>query len=344
MDNDPISSFRRSLIASGKHLPSLSIFAFPFEKRLNINDPIILLGKDKSMKAVVGIDASPEAMNSIKMVARLQLNQPELQLVHVIERLSPEEWAKKPQNANDLLTQFLRLQEKEGQQALDQATALARDLQLPVQSVLKYGSTVSNQLLQVVQSSQADLVVIGSRDETALGKLLIGSVGRKLVTSSPTSLLITRTELTSQEPVDAVFATDHSDYASRCVDALLKLAPRGLKRLTIMTAYPREMVRSLRNFSPEVPPHLGQWLEAHLNEQNQKVQERLKGLGVALQSRVIARDPDAAIEESMKATSSKLLIMGAQGHGFWERLATGSHTFRQAVSGKHSLLILRAPQ
>jgi nucleotide-binding universal stress UspA family protein len=295
------------------------------------------------MKAVVGIDASPEALSSIKMVARLRLNQPELQLVHVIERLSPEEWAKKPQNANDLLTQFLRLQEKDGQQSLDQATALARELQLSAQSVLKYGSTVSNQLLQAAQNSQAQLVAIGSRDETALGKLLIGSVGRKLITSSPTSLLITRAELTPQEPLEAVFATDHSDYASRCVDTLLQLAPRGLKRLTIMTAFPREMVRSLRSFSPAVPSHLGQWLEAHLVEQNQKVQERLKGLGIALQSQVIASDPDTAIEESMKSTGSKLLIMGAQGHGFWERLATGSHTFRQAVSGKHSVLVLRAP-
>ncbi|HET9238669.1 MAG TPA: universal stress protein [Oligoflexus sp.] len=294
------------------------------------------------MKAVVGIDASPEALNSVRMLARLQLSQPELQLVHVIERLSPEEWAKKPQNANDLLTQFLRLQEKEGQQSLDQASALARDLQLPAESVLKYGSTVSNQLLQVAQNSQADLIAIGSRDESALGKLLIGSVGRKLVTSSPTSLLISRTELTPQEPVEAVFATDHSEYAARCVDTLLHLAPRGLKRLTIMTAYPREMVRSLRNFSPQVPPHIGQWLEAHLNEQNQKVEQQLKALGVAVQSRVIASDPDTAIEESMKASGSKLLIMGAQGHGFWQRLATGSHTFRQAVSGKHSVLILRA--
>jgi nucleotide-binding universal stress UspA family protein len=332
------------LIASGDYLPSLYIFAFPSEISLNIKVEIIPQEKDPYMKAVVGIDASPEAQNAIKMVARLQLNQPELQLVHVIERLSPEEWAKKPQNANDLLTQFLRLQEKEGQQSLDQASALARDLQLPAQSVLKYGSTVSNQLLQLAQNSQADLIAIGSRDETALGKLLIGSVGRKLVTSSPTSLLITRTGLTPQESLDAVFATDHSEYASRCVDALLRLAPRGLKRLTIMTAYPREMVRSLRSFSPQVPPHIGQWLEAHLNEQNQKVQERLKPLGITVQSQVIASDPDTAIEESMKVTGSKLLIMGAQGHGFWERMATGSHTFRQAVSGKHSVLILRAPQ
>jgi nucleotide-binding universal stress UspA family protein len=297
------------------------------------------------MKTVVGIDSSQESLNAIRMVGRLMFAQPQLQLIHVIERLSPEEWANKPQNANNLLTQFLRLQEKEGQEWLDKATAMARDLQVPAEAALKYGSTVANQLLQAAQDCQADLLAIGSRDESALGKLLIGSVGRKLVTSSPRSLCITRTELSqTKEPLDAVFATDHSEYASRCVDTLLQLAPRGLRRLTIMTAYPREMVRSMRSFMPHIPSDISKWLETHLNEQNQKVSERLKSLGCEIQSKVLAQDPDSAIEDSMQATASKLLIMGAQGHGFLERLTTGSHTFRQAVSGKHSVLILRAAQ
>lgn len=297
------------------------------------------------MKAVVGIDASQESLNSISMVGRLMFNQPQLQLIHVIERLSPEEWANKPQKANDVLTQFLRLQEKEGQEWLDKAMSLTRDFQIPAEASLKYGSTVANQLLQVTQNTQADLIVIGSRDESALGKMLIGSVGRKLVTSSPRSLCISRTEMQDpKQALDAVFATDHSEYASRCVDTLLQLAPRGLRRLTIMTAYPREMVRSMRNFMPHVPTDISSWLEAHLNEQNQKMSERLKVLGCEIQSKVVASDPDTAIEETMQKTSSKLLIMGAQGHGFLERLATGSHTFRQAVTGKHSVLILRTPQ
>lgn len=297
------------------------------------------------MKAVVGVDSSPESLHAIRMVGRLKFTQPQLQLIHVIERLSPEEWANKPQNANDLLTQFLRLQEKEGQDWLDKATAVARDFQLPAEAALKYGSTVANQLLQAAQNTQADLLVIGSRDESAFGKLLIGSVGRKLVTSAPRSLCITRTDLTqSQEPLDAVFATDHSDYASRCVDTLLHLAPRGLRRLTIMTAYPREMVRSMRSFMPHVPSDISKWLEDNLHQQNQKIGERLKALGCEIQLKVVAQDPDSAIEDTMQTTASKLLIMGAQGHGFLERLTTGSHTFRQAVAGKHSVLILRAPQ
>jgi nucleotide-binding universal stress UspA family protein len=302
-------------------------------------------GKDEKMKAVVGIDATQESLNALKMLGHLKFTQPQLQLVHVIERLSPEEWSNKPVKTNDLLVQFLKLQEKEGQEWLDKSAALAREYELPAVTAMKYGSTVANRLIEVAGETQADLLVIGSRDESAFGKLLIGSVGRKLVTNSPRSLCVVRTELTQgQESLDAVFATDHSNYASRCVDTLLQLAPRGLRRLTILTAYPREMVRSMRGLMPHVPTHLSEWLEAHLQEENKKVALRLGSLGCEIQSRVVSSDPDSAIDATMQETGSKLLIMGAQGHGFLERLTTGSHTFRQAVAGKHSVLILRAPE
>lgn len=297
------------------------------------------------MKAVVGIDASAESLNTIGLVGRLSFSEVQLQLIHVIERLSPEDWANKPQTANDLLSRFLKMQEKEGQEWLNKAAALAKEYNIPAETSLKYGSTIANQLLQTAQTTQADLVAIGSRDESALGKMLIGSVGRKLVTSSPVSLCICRTDFSkTTEPMDAVFATDHSDYASRCVDTLLQLSPRGLRRLTIMTAYPKEMVKSMRNFMPSVPTDIAQWLERHLEQQNQQVRERLTGLGCEIESKVVASDPDEAIDAVMHGTSSRLLIMGAQGRGFLERLATGSHTFRQAVAGKHSVLILRASQ
>jgi nucleotide-binding universal stress UspA family protein len=182
------------------------------------------------MKAVVGIDVAPESMHTVRLLGRLGFAAPQLELVHVVERLSPEEWANKPVKANDLLAQFLKMQEKEGQEWLDKAAALAREYNLPAESFLKYGSTAANQLLETAQNSKADLLAIGSRDESALGKLLIGSVGRKLVSNSTMSLCICRHEIpASTDGIDVVFATDHSDYASRCVDTLLKLEPRGIR-------------------------------------------------------------------------------------------------------------------
>ncbi|WP_176736734.1 universal stress protein [Oligoflexus tunisiensis] len=296
------------------------------------------------MKAVVGIDVTQESLHAVGLLGHLGFTAPQLQLVHVIERLSPEEWANRPRNANDLLTQFLHMQEKEGQEWLDKAAALAREYQLPAETSMKYGNTVANQLLETAQEYQADLVAIGSRDESALGKLLIGSVGRKLATNSPLSLCICRHDMpTSVQTIDAVFATDHSEYASRCVDTLVQLAPRGIRRLTLMTAYPKQMVKTLRNFQPHVPADVSKWIEVHLEQENSRIRDRLSPLGCDIQSRIMISDPDEAIDATMRQTGSQLLIMGAQGRGFLERLTTGSHTFRQAVTGKHSLLILRAP-
>jgi nucleotide-binding universal stress UspA family protein len=81
----------------------------------------------------------------------------------------------------------------------------------------------------------------------------------------------------------------------------------------------------------------------HLEQQNLKAAERLSALGCDIQSRIMISDPDEAIDTVMRDTGSQLLIMGAQGRGFLKSLTTGSHTFRQAVSGKHSVLILREP-
>jgi hypothetical protein len=39
---------------------------------------------------------------------------------------------------------------------------------------------------------------------------------------------------------------------------------------------------------------------------------------------------------------SRLLILGAQGYGFWERLMVGSISFHQAIAEPHPVLILRA--
>jgi hypothetical protein len=44
----------------------------------------------------------------------------------------------------------------------------------------------------------------------------------------------------------------------------------------------------------------------------------------------------------MDAMSADLLILGAKGHGFLERITMGSVSLRQAIAGMYSTLILRA--
>jgi len=295
------------------------------------------------LKIIIGVDSSEESQNAVRLIGRLAFAGAQVQLVHVIERLWPEEWKNKPQSANDLLTNFMKMAEREGEQILRKSEQLAQGFDIKVEKSLKFSSTIANQVLESAKDQNASLIAVGSRDESIIGKILIGSVGRKLIVSSPQSVCICRTDFTeSSGSIDAVFATDHSEYANQCADILLALAPKGLRKLTVMTAYPKHLVKVMKDISPQVPANISKWLEDHMELQNQILKERLSKLGIEIQSRVIEGEPEAAIETTMQDTQSKLLIMGAQGHGFIERLVTGSLTFRQAASGKHSVLILRA--
>ncbi len=294
------------------------------------------------MKIIIGVDSTTESQNVVRLIGRLAFADAQLHLVHVIERLWPEEWQNKPKTANDLLTNFMKMAEREGEQILQKSEQVAQGFAGKVEKSLKFSSAVANQVLELAKDQKASLIAVGSRDESALGKILIGSVGRKLIVSSPQSVCICRTDFTeSSGPIDAVFATDHSDYANQCADILLALAPKGIRKLTVMTAYPKQLVKAMKDISPQVPADISKWLEGHLEQQNQILTQRLSKLGIEIQSRVIGGDPEAAIDTTMKDTKSNLLIMGAQGHGFVERLVTGSLTFRQAATGKHSVLILR---
>jgi len=76
-------------------------------------------------------------------------------------------------------------------------------------------------------------------------------------------------------------------------------------------------------------------------ERNEQVCERLRALGAQCESRVEEAHPNEAIQNAMKETEADLLILGAQGHGFWDRLAIGSISFHQAIAEPHSVLLLR---
>jgi nucleotide-binding universal stress UspA family protein len=92
---------------------------------------------------------------------------------------------------------------------------------------------------------------------------------------------------------------------------------------------------------PDLAVDAETWVSENLLKRNQTVADRLGAVGIEASPMVIDGHPNAAIHQAMGETEADLLILGAQGHGFIERLAMGSVSFYQAVSERHSVLILR---
>jgi nucleotide-binding universal stress UspA family protein len=291
------------------------------------------------MKIVIGTGNGTESSSPLDLVGRLQFKDANVDLVYVVERIASPLLAE-GSLAKDPIERFLQLQEKEGHERLSWAHDRLREYGVEANTNLRAGF-IANEILLAAYERQADLIAIGSRDEGALQKLVIGSVGRKLVNKAHTNLLVARGPLRSQSPIDAVFATDHSDYANRCLDCFVALAPKGIRRITVLTVYPKALIDGIRAVADNFKAPLDQWITQQLEHENTKVIRKLSPLGYELESRVLAGAVDEAIDATMKASSSQLLVLGAQGHGFVERLAIGSVSFQQVVAGQHSVLVLR---
>jgi nucleotide-binding universal stress UspA family protein len=291
------------------------------------------------MRLVVGIDQTAESLKAAELAARLAFRGMEVDLVHVVERLEPIIYQRLPANA-DVIDRLLKGQEDAGRSMLAAAEGRLREYGFAARTHLMHGFA-ANVLMEFATSSGADLLATGSEGRGNVEGLLFGSVSRKLAVSAPQSLLIAKQEPLPVGPVRAVFATDHSPYAQRCLARLLALAPRGFGKVTVMTAYPKALVGHLTQMLEHFKGDVATWIEKNLEEQNQAVRRTLATLGCEVESRVVSGEPRQAITRTMEETGATLVVLGAQGHGFLDRVTAGSVSYAQAVKSKYDTLMLR---
>lgn len=229
----------------------------------------------------------------------------------------------------------------EGERMSKEATAaLGQGGVLTGVSQAEYGSPAQG-LMDYADGANVALIAVGSSGKSPARSFFTGSVGRGLLIEANQSVLIARSETAPNEPVRVVFATDHSAYATRCVDMLLALAPQGISHLTVLTAYPKAEIETVRPFLTNLATDPAQAIKAGLEQRNQAVIQKLAPLGCPFMSLVLDGEVHETIKYAMKASHSDLLILGAQGHGFVERITLGSVSFQEAMGEAHSVLVLR---
>jgi len=202
-------------------------------------------------------------------------------------------------------------------------------------------------LMDRADQTQVDLIAVnGSPRRSLLDVLLTANVARDIVVGAQQSVLIARPGCDTARPIRAVLATDHSLYANRCVELLGRFAPAGIGHLTVLTAYPNDQIQRLRTLIGEMAVDPAEAVRDHLCARNALVTDILShhlAPGTTFTSRVTPEPVQQAIAQTMAEAEADLLILGAKGHGFVERLLLGSVSFRHAVMNvPYSVLILRA--
>lgn len=292
------------------------------------------------MKILLGLDAATRASTIGGYVKALGLPDAEITVTHVLERIGEAEFSVEGGVPRDLIDRFLMMQEASANEILASGRADLKNVGLESDTKLLTGFS-GNRIVSYAEETKTDLLALGTSGKGVLEGALIGSVGRKALISSTCSILIAKKPLSSEGPLTVVFATDHSDYANRCIDRFVSWGPKGIGRAIVTTIYPEQLVRGMTAVMENFKADVSSWVRAELERNNEKIVQRLAPLGSECKSRVESGNVGEVLERVMKEENADLLVLGAQGHGFLQRLTLGSVSLDQAVKRPYSVLVMR---
>lgn len=293
------------------------------------------------MKILLGIDDSERARVVGSLVERLSFDNPKVELVHVLERLGQESLPYLEQTRADLIANYMKMQEDEAKSIL---VAGQKDLkQIGLESTTKLLTGFSaNRIVAHAEQTGADLLAIGSTGKGPVQAALVGSVCRKALVSAPCSILVAKKPVEPGRPLTVVFATDHSAYANRCLEKFVAWRPQGIGRVVVTTVYQEQLVKAMSSVIDHFKADVASWVRGELERSNAQLIQKLSSVIANCKSRVESGAVGDALEKVMKEEAADLLVVGAQGHGFLERVMIGSISLDQAIRRPYSTLVIRA--
>jgi len=291
-------------------------------------------------RIVLGVDGSGAFIPALSLVERLRFPQPVLSLIHV----APENLPIWPL-FGDLVAEtkrYSKIAADLGRDALHDATTQACGKNLHSEGRLLHGDPAKC-LIEQSEVQEADLVAVNARSRGVERRSFIGSVSRALAITSRTSVLVSKGEISGHGPIRALFATDGSPFADRCLDRFIELRPKGIAEVFVVSAW---------DIDDKEARLLGQNLAMLGGDVERAIQERVQELttaavnklikaGYSAQAVVSRGSANEVIYYAMGATGSDLLVVGSEGHGAMTRPIVGSVALHQVVSESYPVLIVR---
>lgn len=312
-------------------LPPLRSLCDPFER---------IPMSDHSTKIIVGIDSAGAYAPALGLLQRLRFPNPRLTLLHVAAERLPFAPVLSP--GSKVEEEYAKVVANLGHAALHDAASKAGSQGDSCDSRLVHGNP-AERLIREAEAVQADLVVVNSVRHGVARSSYIGSVSRALAVGSRASVLIAKGENGRRSVFRAVFATDHSPFAQRCLERFLELRPAGLDEVHVVSAWEiddREAQLLGQNLA-KLGGDAERWIEESVSERNAEVCAKLEAAGYRTGSVVLRGKPNDAIHHAMEAVRADLLIVGSQGSGAMERTLVGSVSLHQAVAEFYPVLIVR---
>lgn len=293
------------------------------------------------MKTLIGIDTAGAYEPVVRLFARLNFADIDLTLLNAADLVLPYTSFAIPPTL-DSTNQYVEGLRDAGELATKEGANLAKSYGIQAKTEVISGPTVLT-MLDRAEALDVDLIGVASTRKGTLETLFTGSMSRSIVTSAKRSILVAKEGVKDEGQIEAVLATDHSPYANAAIDTFLAMAPRGISKIHVATAYEisNKEAEILHANLPALNGHIDQFIEGKLDEKCKELVGKLSQHGYEADYNLMKGHPNHLIAAEMKRTGSELLIMGAQGHGFIDRLFVGSVSFHQLVAEPYSVMILR---
>ena len=290
------------------------------------------------MKTIVGVDLTGAFEHAVQLFRQMKFGESAMHFVNVVEPVMPDGTFPELATSHPV-AQILDDLKSAGQSMLDRAKA-----DWPNSSTqVAFGSAAST-LIQIADDHSADLVMVGSREKSILESIFAGSVTKAMTSSSTRPVLIGKKDSAATDGLTVVIAYDLSEYCEKALDRFVEWSPKGIGRIVLVTADTTDpsIVAVAEHIEPRMAGETMDIVNARIQQRHAAVSDKLLEVCTRVESVIVQESPKYAIDSVMKSCAADLLILGAHGHGFVERLVIGSLAMHEVVREPHNVLLMRA--
>ncbi len=291
------------------------------------------------MRIIVAVDGSPQAALGAAWTTQLALTEAdEVIVASIAERpVLLGAWGYVHiRVTEDLMGEAWLGVQSGARRAVEEAASLVASAGCPVRAVVVEGHPIPG-LIDLVETTDADLIVVGPHGQGRLESILLGSVSQALLHAMPTSVLVAREPV--QAPRRVLIATDgspHSLAAARFLARLPLPADTWIGILVAVDSWPARYAHD----EPMVVPDLVALEESRVAEIVGATAAALESGGRTGTPVVRQGDAKRAILAAASELDCDLVVTGARGTGGFRGLLLGSVSRAVSKGAPRSTLVV----
>ncbi|MDO5531001.1 universal stress protein [Sutterella sp.] len=297
------------------------------------------------MRILVPVDGSTNSLNAVSFIASRQTllgSNPEIELLNIQLPL--------PARACRLVGQdaIQRYYEDEAEKVFEPARKILQKVGFTASESFVVGEAAPS-ISKAAEKTNADLVVMGSRGQSAIKGLFFGSVSNGVLAQSKCPMLVIRGKApTESDALRVGIAVDGSKYGRAAVRYAIKHvslfgAGATFYLINVVSDYAGAVMPDMAGMAL---PALSE--EEVLDLQREEFNEAVEPLrpffskaAIKVKEVCLVGNPGDEISAFAKKRKLDMVVMGSHGYGRFKSAIMGSTATRIAASGDVPLLVIR---